>query len=208
MKKLLAVLLLAMASFLNVKGQGDYLITTEGVKVPIEGNALLSTAHVSFLVNGKREYYKHTDLKFLTINKRLFLSLPLKEGKMMRLQEIVCYNDNAILTSFYQNGGYNLLVFDWDLKTAVPHRLVSNKKSKQKEFLDENYKPLFKDCSKAFDIFYQNIANTETETVMQDGHKCKVDKVKMLDNVYALKCGGTKDINTLIKTYLASSSGK
>jgi hypothetical protein len=202
MKKLLAVLLFVMASFLSVKGQNDYLITNEGEKVVIAGDASLSTEWITFKgSNDKTVDYKHKNMKFMTVANRLFLTLPLMGGKMVRLQEIVCYNDKYILTSFFQNGSYSVLVFDWDLKMIQPHRFIDKKTKGQKENIEKDIKPYFADCNKALDIMKKNI------DAMGDS-KYATSHEGILANVYAVKCGGTKDINELIKKVLASTTGK
>jgi hypothetical protein len=209
MKKQLIVLALLIVSFLNVKAQdgGNYLITKEGEKVTILGDASLSTEWISFRDNnGKMLDYKHKNIKFLTINNRIFFTLQLMGGKMMRLEEVVCFNDKYILTSFYQNGDYSILVYNWDFKLVQPHKSLSPYKKKQEADIEKYVTPYFPTCAKAYEVMAKNIADEETEKIYEDGHYRKVYKIRsMLDNVYAVSCGGTKTLSDMVKAFMAWS---
>ena len=105
-KKLVAAIALVLICFFSTNAQtaDAYLITNAGEKVMIEGSAELGTMYVSFQGGPKNKTitYLHSEIKLLTINNRLFLTLPLFGGKMMRLEEIVCYNDKYILTTYFE----------------------------------------------------------------------------------------------------------
>ncbi len=190
LKTKVAALAIAIASVFNLNAQNDYLITEKGEKILIQtpDDVGITPAWVSFK-DAKGEYvrYKHPQTKYLTFNGRQFLTLALKGGEKMRLQEIICYNDKYILTAFYsQDNAYNLLVFDWKLSNILPYKKAAANPKIQRELLNEYVKPYFADCNKAMiDEMSNNIEYGKD----------------LIEGVRTQKCG-TKDISQLVQAFL------
>ena len=184
MKKIILVILF-VANMIHVKAQNDFLITTKGEKIPIEGKASLGFGTFSYYKKKKEITYLHRELKYVYYGGRHFLSLPLYGGKALGLQEIVCYNDQYILTSYYSNG-YYMLVFDWQLNTIMKHKTVHGGKKEKKMADLEDIKPYFSDCPAVMDKINNNLNNEEKLSI---------------EDLFAVQCG-SKDIINLIQDYV------
>jgi hypothetical protein len=202
-KKLVAAIALVLICFFSTNAQtaDAYLITNAGEKVIIEGNAELGTMYVSFQggPKGKTITYLHTAIKLLTINNRLFLTLPLFGGKMMRLEEIVCYNDKYILTTYFDSGHY-IVLFDWDMKIVKPLKLISNGRKKQIKNIEEDIKPYFGDCKEVMDKVNKQVDDKKGQG-FAGRNDSSVEEWLMYD-INVANCGGTKNINDFVKKVL------
>ncbi len=203
MKKIAAVILLSVISFLNIKAQKNYLLTNTGEKVIIMGdNLALDVNYVSFRIENKEKkkgyedvVYKDKKIKMFEFDGRVFMVLP--DGKSNNIQEIVCFNDKYILASYYINGSdYKIKVFDWSFNTVTKLKPLNAGKKNQRRDLEVLVKPYFGDCTNVIDMMDKNINNEHSAGVYSTGEI-------IIKNIYGVKCNNTsKTIKDLIKVFM------
>jgi hypothetical protein len=193
MKKLLTILLFA-ATAVSVKAQNNYLLTKTGEKIAIMSDLSLDVNSVGFKIENTAKKngfewasYKDKNFKMLQFDGRVFMVLP--DGKKEYIQEIVCFNDKYILTTWFV-GGSDLFIkiFDWDLNSICKLKQLFAGEKFQKNDIKDRIKPYFGDCQNIIDAMYKNVEDKKSH---------------ITDGIYAVKCNTNKTINDLIKKFLA-----
>ncbi|HXD92418.1 MAG TPA: hypothetical protein VNX01_04355 [Bacteroidia bacterium] len=194
MKKLLAILLFA-ASILSVKAQNNYVLTKTGEKIAIMEDWLkLDVNYIAVHVEKKENkkgfesvVYKDKNFKMVEFGGRVFMVLP--DGNKEYIQEIICFNDKYILTTWFVGGSDVFMkIFDWDLNSVCKLKQLFAGEKPQKKDIEARIKPYFGDCKNIIDAMYKNVADGKTH---------------ITDDLYAVKCNTNKTVNDLIKKFLA-----
>src|SRR6185437_1951916 len=147
MKKFLVITFLFISSY-YAKAQDNYIVTEKDEKIAIKGdNIEIDAQSVSFYNGKKFKAYAAVDLKLMVFSNRLWIRLPFKDEGTLRLMEVICFNDEYILTKFTQSqNAFYMFVFTWDKKHAQPRKTLHRNKEKQPINIQEDIKPFFKDC--------------------------------------------------------------
>ena len=203
MKKLITIALFAAAAF-NLKAQNNYLLTKTGEKVTIIGERLsLDVDYVSFRIENKEKkkgyedvVYKDKKIKMFEFEGRVFMVLP--DKKSNNIQEIVCFNDKYILTSWYVNGtNYHIKVFDWSFNSVSNLKPLNVGVKNQRKDLEGLVKPYFGDCTNVMDAMVKNINNESSVGAYKTGDI-------IIKDINAVKCNNTtKTIQDLIKNFMS-----
>ncbi len=191
----LAIALVSVFS-INLKAQGDYLITNEGEKIIVGKDAKMGADIFYFKdKNFKEQKYRQSHIKVLFFGGRIYI-----RPRKHYLEEIVCYNDKYFLTNYFEIKGhgnffYYYNIYDWSLNEVFTKGrqdfggMWSGGKEKKLEKVDKNVKPYFGDCKSLMDKM--------TDNVNSDRLLCK--------EIYNEKCG-TKDISEFLKTFLSGQT--
>ncbi len=188
-------LAIALASLYNVglKAQDDYLITKkDGKKIIVGTDAALGPDILYFNdKNSKRQEYRQKHVKFFTYGGRIFIG----PSNSRYLEEIICYSDKFILTSYTESGSGGFAyyaVYDWTLKELSTHNrqdfggMWGGGKPKKIEKLRKVLEPYFGDCKSIMD---KMIANINSDNLL-------------FKELFVEKCG-TKDISEFLKAFLS-----
>ncbi|HEV7231802.1 MAG TPA: hypothetical protein VGO45_10765 [Bacteroidia bacterium] len=185
MKKCLSMLILLISLCANAQELKNYIVTKEGEKVSLPDQVTLGRDYISF--DGgpkiKNVSYMHKDLKMMVFSGRVWLLLPLVKKRELRLQEVICYNDSAILVKYWHDTAFHILIFDWNQNIIQPHQVMPAK-FRQAKYIRDYIEPYFRDSHTLLDKMYKNVDD-------RDAENC-------LANIAAYKCG-KRDITELMK---------
>lgn len=116
--------------------------------------------------NRKWDSAKQRNLKWMLVNSRTFLCLPLKKsGNDMQLMEVLAISKKYILVQYWYDW-YHYLIFDHQgnmvmEKTKVYDRGQTIGARKNNTKVLEGLKTYFKDCPRLIDDMSENLANEE-----------------------------------------------
>jgi hypothetical protein len=189
---MLAIALASLCSF-NLKAQDDYIILKKDGKKIIVGNDAAMGPDILYFhdKNSKRQEYRQKHVKFFTFGGRIFIG----PSNSRYLEEIICYNDKYILTSYTESGNNFAFyaIYDWTLKEMSTHNrqdlggMWGGGKAKKIEKFSKNVEPYFGgDCKSVIDKMTNNI-NTDN---------------LLFKEMFVEKCG-TKDISEFLKAFLS-----
>lgn len=154
-------LLIIMAALLIGKfsyGQDDnYIETLSGEKIVCYGEVKLLSDEVTFdNAEGEHLSFKHKKLKSLHLKDRIFLNLPVS-GSKNRLQEIVAYNNEYVLTVYVIRKVDCFTVFNKDYKLV--EGLIISPRGRLGKFrlINEKIRPYFKDCDELIRKMNENL---------------------------------------------------
>jgi hypothetical protein len=162
---LLSVLLMAEFSY----GQdGSYIETLTGEKIACYGEVKLTSDEVTFdNAEGVRLSFKQKKLKSLHLKDRIFLNLPVS-GSKYRLQEIVAYNDEYILTVYLSRKVDCFSVFNKEYKLV--EGLIVSPRGRLGKFrlINEKIRPYFKDCNELIRRMNENLYKAIPGSLRED----------------------------------------
>ncbi len=147
MRKIAFLLCLIVGCSAQLLSQDNYLITQEGKKIVCYQNLIMIDATSVGYTNRKGDikYIKQKKLAFMDVNGRKFLNLPVRGNSTFRMQEVLAYSDDYMLTQYWQNDQQYLYVFDWNKELVMEQTRVLHKEKNRKVLLDM-IKNHFGDC--------------------------------------------------------------
>lgn len=133
----------------------NLLILNTGEKIQYSGETTLTAASVSYKdAKGKEHTVAQKDVRFMVAADRVFMNLPITKH-MYRLQEVIAYNDDYILTYYFSQQNC-LYVFDRNGNPVSGRQLINNQKYNQRAY-DKVVKKYFAGCTELLDAMQKNL---------------------------------------------------
>jgi hypothetical protein len=167
----LAALLFWGISVSKVKAQDpeNYFINRDGVKVVMMGEVSLDAQYLYYNnEKGKRQSIAQKKVKLMVANGREFLNLPIT-AHMKRLQEVIAYDKDYVLTVYYQGFQY---AYVWDKKynPVIRKMTLSGKQKKLEKQIAEMEQ--FLKCSEVYNKMRANLQANKPACEGISGFSC------------------------------------
>ncbi len=170
---LLIIVFILLSGTLSAQKSENYIQPIEGEKIICPGKVEMGAQWVTYEDGkGKEQMIKHVKIKSMFVFGRLFTNYPIsKGGSMVRLHEIIAYNDKHILTAFWQTS-YNYYIFDRSGNMVGGKVRLTGSKNKQMKILEENILSYFPTCKELINAMSKNIQIEQDPSHGISGYNC------------------------------------
>ena len=125
---------------------------TSGEEVRSNNNVLKGDVNLTaqfvhyFNADGKHKKFKQAEVAEIKFDNKEYLKLPIGSFGAVRLQEVIAYNDDYILTNYYHKAFYFFVFEKEEMEMEEKLQNHSNNKKKDMKLLEKKIEPYFNNC--------------------------------------------------------------